>query len=127
MFITMCTRALHWFLYCDISIQSITPNPIYLRSSLILFTYLCLVLLSSLFPSGFHTNILYAFLLVLIHAPYSANLILFGLIILITFGKEYNLCSSLCSFPQPPTTSSLFGPNILLNTLLSNILSLFFP
>jgi hypothetical protein len=30
----------------------------------------------------------------------------------------------LCSFLQPPVTSSLFGPNILLNTLFSNALSL---
>jgi hypothetical protein len=32
--------------------------------------------------------------------------------------------SSLCSFLQPPVTSSLFGPNILLSTLFSNTLSL---
>jgi hypothetical protein len=40
-------------------------------------------------------------------------------------GEEYKLwSSSLCSFLQPPVTSSLFGPNILLNTLFSNIISL---
>jgi hypothetical protein len=33
----------------------------------------------------------------------------------------YKLCSSsLCSFLQPPVTSSLLGPNILLSTLFSN-------
>jgi hypothetical protein len=32
--------------------------------------------------------------------------------------------SSLCGFLQPPVTSSLFGPNILLNILFSNTLSL---
>jgi hypothetical protein len=32
--------------------------------------------------------------------------------------------SSLCSFLQPPVTSSLFGPDILLSTLVSNTLSL---
>jgi hypothetical protein len=38
---------------------------------------------------------------------------------------EYKLWnSSLCSFLQPPVTSSLFGPNILVNTLFSNTLSL---
>jgi hypothetical protein len=31
--------------------------------------------------------------------------------------------SSLCSLLQPPVTSSLFGPNILLNALFSNTLS----
>jgi hypothetical protein len=30
----------------------------------------------------------------------------------------------LCNVLQPPVTSSLFGPNILLSTLFSNILSL---
>jgi hypothetical protein len=31
----------------------------------------------------------------------------------------------LCSFFHPPVTPSLFGPDILLNTLFSNTLSLF--
>jgi hypothetical protein len=44
------------------------------------------------------------------------------LIILIILGAEYKLCS----FLQPPVTSSLFGPNVLLNTLFSNTLSLRF-
>jgi hypothetical protein len=53
------------------------------------------------------------------------QLIPFHLIVLIMSGEEYNLwSSSLCSFLQPPVTSSLFGPNILLNTLFSNSLSL---
>jgi hypothetical protein len=40
-------------------------------------------------------------------------------------GEECKLwSSSLCSFLQPPVTSSLFGSNILLNTLFSNTLSL---
>jgi hypothetical protein len=44
---------------------------------------------------------------------------------MILLGEEYKLwSSSLCSFLQPTVTSSLFGPNILLNTLFSNTLSL---
>jgi hypothetical protein len=43
------------------------------------------------------------------------------------FGEEYKLrSSSLRSFLQPPVTSSLLGPNILLSTLFSNTLSLRF-
>jgi len=40
-------------------------------------------------------------------------------------GEQYrSLSSSLCSFFHSPVTSSLLGPNILLNTLLSYALSL---
>jgi hypothetical protein len=36
---------------------------------------------------------------------------------LIILGEEYKLCSSsLCSFLEPPVTSSLSGPNILLSS-----------
>jgi hypothetical protein len=42
-------------------------------------------------------------------------------------GEEYELqSSSLCSFLRSPVTSFLFGPNILLRTLFSNTLSLYF-
>jgi hypothetical protein len=57
-FITVFTRSLPWAR----SIQSIPSHPISLRSILILSTHLRLCLRSSLFPSGFATNILYAVL-----------------------------------------------------------------
>ena len=41
------------------------------------------------------------------------------------FGEEYrSLSSSLCSFLYSPITLSLLGPNILLNTVFSNTVSL---
>jgi hypothetical protein len=47
------------------------------------------------------------------------------IILIIWVGQDYKLWScSLSSFPQLPVTSSLFGPNILLDTLFSNTLSL---
>jgi hypothetical protein len=118
-FITVFTRALRCLLSWARSIQPIPPHPVSLRSILILFTHLRLGLPSGLFPSGFHTNILYAFLLSPIRTTCSAHLIVLDLIILIILGEEYKLWSStLCSFLQPPVTSSLFGPNSLLSTVL---------
>jgi hypothetical protein len=61
-FITAFTRALHWSLSWARSIQSVRPHPVPLRSIIILSTHLRLGLPSGLFPSGFPTNILYAFL-----------------------------------------------------------------
>jgi hypothetical protein len=95
----------------------------YLRFILILSSDLFLGLPSCLFPSGFLTNILHALLRV---ATCPAHLILVDYIILIILGEEVYMlwCSSLCSFLQPPATTTLLGPNILPNTLFSNTLSL---
>jgi hypothetical protein len=61
-FSTVFTRVLHWSLSWAISIESILSQPVSLRSILILYTHLRLRLPSGLFPFGFLTNILYAFL-----------------------------------------------------------------
>jgi hypothetical protein len=65
------------------------PHPTSSRSILILCTNLRLGLPSGLFPSGFLTNNLYAFLFSPIHATWHTHLILLDLIILIILDEEY--------------------------------------
>ena len=60
--------------------------------------------------------------LLLIRASWPAHLILFFIIRTIFVEVYRSLSSSLCSFLHSPFTSSLLGPNILLNALFSNIL-----
>ena len=78
-----------------------------------------------LFPSAFPTKTLYTPLLSPLHTTCLTNLILLNFITWTILGEEYSSLSSLlCSFLHSPVTSSLLGPNILPNTLISNILSL---
>jgi len=121
-FITVYTRACHWSIPTTRCIQSTSSNPASLRSVLILSYHLRLGLPSGLFPSGFTTKTLYAFLIFPIRATCPSHLTLHNLITLTIFGEVYKLrSSSLCSLLQPPATSSLLCPNILLSTLFSNI------
>ena len=98
---------------------------IYWRSVLILHSNLRLNLPSVLFPSGFPAKTICTPLLFPIHTTCLAHLILLDVIAQIVFCEKYGLwCQSLCAFLHFPVTSSLLGPNIFLNTLFSNTLSL---
>ena len=58
-------------------------------------------------------------------ATWLTNLILLDFIARTILAEQYrSLSSSLCSFLHSPVTSSLLAPNILLNTLFSNTISL---
>ena len=124
-FITALRSARHMSLSWASSIQSILPHPTSWRTILISSSHLCLGLPSGLFPPRFPTKTLYTPLPSPIRAIWPGHLILLYFITHTILGEEYRtLSSSLCSFLHSPVTSSLLGPNILLNTLFSDTFSL---
>jgi len=109
--ITAFTSARHLPLSWASSIQSTSPHPTSLTSTLILSPHLRLGLPSGLFTSGFPTKILYTTLLFPTRATCPAYLILLDNITWIIFGEGYRLCSSsLYRFLHSPVTSSLLQP-----------------
>ena len=106
-------------------IQSqLNPHPTSWRSILILSSHLRLSLLSCLFPSRFPTKTLYTLLSSHIRATNPANLILLDFITRTILGEHYRSWNfSLWNFLHSAVTSSLLGPNTLLNTLFSNTLN----
>ena len=124
-FITAFTSARQLSLSWASSIQSTYPHPTSWRSIIILSSRLRLGLPTGLFPSGFPTKTQCTSLLSPVCSTCPANLILLDFIPRTIFGEQYRpLSSSLCSFHHSPLTSFLLGPNILLNVLFYNTLSL---
>ena len=123
-FITALTSLRHPSLAWASPIQSTYPHPTSWRSILILPIRLRLGLPSRLLPFGFPTKTLYTPHSTPIRATGPADLILLDFITRTILGEEYKLYSStLCNLLHSPDTSSLLGPNILLNTMFSNIIS----
>jgi len=99
-------RTLSW----PIWIQSTSSYPISLGYILILFSHLCLGLMSGLLTTNFLIFCINFSCLPCKHClPHT-----FDSMTLITYSEGYKLWfSSLCSFFHLPVTSSLLGPNIL--------------
>ena len=125
MFITAFKCSRHLSLSWASSIQSITSHSISWRTILILSSHLHLVLPNGIFPSGFPNKTPYTPLLSPKRAICPAHHILLDFITRKIVVEGYrSLSSSLCSFIHFLVTPSLLGPNILLNTVFSNALSL---
>jgi len=113
------------YLFWASSIQSMPPHLTSWRPIFILSSHLRLGFPSGLFPSGFPTKTLYTPLLspYVLHAP---PISFFSILSPEQYWvrSTYHKAPHYVVFSHFPVTLSLLGPNILLNTLFSNILSL---
>jgi len=111
--------------YLEPARSSPYPTFHFWRPISILSSHLRLGLSSGLFPSDIPTKTLYSPFLSLNPATCPAHHILLDSITRKILGEEYrSLSSSIYGFTHSLVTSSFLGPNILLNTLFSNTLSL---
>jgi len=87
-----CSQEHNTGLYPEPNKSNQHPNTLFIWSLILILSYhLRLDLGSGIFPLGFRTNILYAFLISLVRAVYPANLIVLDLITVIKF----RCCSTL--------------------------------
>jgi len=122
-FITALTSVRHLSLSWASPIQSIYPHHTSWRSILILSTHLRLGLPIGLFPSGFPSKTLYTPLSPHPYAPLAQPISFFSIL----SPTQYWVSSTNHLAPRyaissiPPFTSSLLGPNILLNTMFGEL------
>ena len=117
-FITALTSVRHLSISWASSIQSTYPHPTSWRSILILSTHLRLGLPVVSFPPVSPPRTYTPLLSSPIRATCPAHLILLDFITRTILGEEYkSFSSTLCNLLHSPVTSSLLGPNILLNTI----------
>jgi len=100
------------------------PTSHFLKTHLNIYCHLRLGIPSLLFSFRFLHQILHILLIFPIRVTCSRHVTVHDLITRTILGEEYrSINSSLCSFHHFNVTSSLLGPNSLLNSLFSNTIN----